>query len=252
MISRQHWNTSFSAEAIPPWRCPTCSNGVVRQSADAWRSTQTKASRDGWELDHWEPDWTKERITAMLECGSCGEAVAMVATGFMVEADHFDPDYHGPQFIPRFWPLFFDPPLPIFQAPASSPSSVTKCLTSSFSAYWAMPNAAGNEVRKAIEFLLDEHQIPRTIPVPGKGKPRTDLHARIEEFGKQQPDAAQFLLAVKLLGNSGSHGHELTHDDVLDAYTILERVLVTLYDPTNTPEHLAKTINQSKKPIGPR
>ena len=41
------------------------------------------------------------------------------------------------------------------------------------------------------------------------------------EFKKVNADIAELLVAVKWLGNDGSHyGHGLTHDDLLKAYEV--------------------------------
>lgn len=58
---------------------------------------------------------------------------------------------------------------------------------------------------------------------------RIALHDRIEMFRVTNPDAAELLSAVKLLGNVGSHGDELAKGDLLDAYEVIEHVIDTLY-----------------------
>lgn len=46
----------------------------------------------------------------------------------------------------------------------------------------------------------------------------------------KDPENAEMPLTVKWLGNSGSHAGELTRDDVLDAFDLIDLVLVNLYD----------------------
>ena len=59
--------------------------------------------------------------------------------------------------------------------------------------------------------------------------PSQFLDKRIKEFEKTHVDIADKLLATKIIGNSGSHVAEISKDDVIDAYEILEYVLEELF-----------------------
>ena len=63
-------------------------------------------------------------------------------------------------------------------------------------------------------------------------------------------DLSDRLLAIKWLGNFGSHGSEkITIDDVLDAYEIMEDVLHEVYpDRGRNVSKLTKEINRKKGP----
>ena len=74
------------------------------------------------------------------------------------------------------------------------------------------------------------------------------LHARIIEYRKKNQQLADLLLAVKWIGNSGSHDSKITKDDTLDAYRILEYVLTKLYSNNETELiKMATQINKMKK-----
>ena len=79
-----------------------------------------------------------------------------------------------------------------------------------------------------------------------------DLHTRITDFKNQNSDAADLLLAVKWLGNSGSHADvaTLTRDDMLDGMELLERALHLVYD--DTAKRLAKLARDINRRRGPR
>ena len=70
----------------------------------------------------------------------------------------------------------------------------------------------------------------------GGGKIRdVSLHNRIENFRSAKPqyaDAAGLLLAVKWIGNVGSHDDRLQISDVLDGIEILDYTLALVYDDT--------------------
>ncbi len=56
------------------------------------------------------------------------------------------------------------------------------------------------------------------------------LHARIERFAKKQAEVGANLLAIKWLGNSGSHSTDLTANDMLDAFELLAHALEEIYE----------------------
>jgi hypothetical protein len=75
------------------------------------------------------------------------------------------------------------------------------------------------------------------------------LHKRIEIYEKTNPEVSSFLLAIKWIGNAGSHFSDVKNDDVLDAYELLEFSLDQLF--TDKKDNLIKMrdeINQTKKP----
>ncbi len=78
------------------------------------------------------------------------------------------------------------------------------------------------------------------------------LHKRIERFKIKNPEQAESLMAIKWIGNSGSHtSTSLTKDDILDSFEILEYVTTKLYETdTKRITQLTKQINKKKKPIG--
>lgn len=77
------------------------------------------------------------------------------------------------------------------------------------------------------------------------------LHARIELFGKINPELKPFLLAAKWIGNAGSHPNEITKENVLDGYSLIEHAIYELYTKGKRIKMLKRTataINKSKKP----
>lgn len=85
------------------------------------------------------------------------------------------------------------------------------------------PNAAANKIRIAIEYLLSN--IHAT-----EGK---KLHSRIEAAYKDKKistNLRDLLLAIKWLGNDGSHANiTLSTDDILFAYSMIEKAFEEIY-----------------------
>jgi hypothetical protein len=93
----------------------------------------------------------------------------------------------------------------------------------------------------AIETLMDVLAIlPNTT---------TTLHKKIEAFRQIKPEVGDHLLAIKWIGNSGSHAAILTKKDLLDAYELMEFSLQQLYrDRERRLNRLSQEINLQKGP----
>jgi hypothetical protein len=147
------------------------------------------------------------------------------------------------------YPTFVDPPLHFFSLPKRCPPAVSVELTACFRLVWMDVNAAANRVRAAVERLMDHLKIPTKRKNKNGKFDRLSLHKRIEEFRKKEPVLGDALLAVKWLGNSGSHGNELRREDLFDAFKILDHVLdVVLVQRGRAVAKLAREINKRKGP----
>jgi hypothetical protein len=125
----------------------------------------------------------------------------------------------------------------IFDIPAKCPKEVSEELRAGFSLFFSDRGATANRVRIALERLMDHLKIP-----PGK------LHDRLDIFSKQNP-IGENLMAVKWLGNTGSHEGKVSRDDLLDGFQILEHALAEIIEmrSANAAE-LARKLTQKHKP----
>jgi hypothetical protein len=201
--------------------------------------------------DHeaWEPEWIEGRFICMLDC-SCGEHIAVVGRqgveqGFTGPPDDPEVDYYEFQE-----PLYFEPPLQLIEIHRQVPAHVAENLRQSFRLFWTDADAASNRIRQALEGLLDFYGVKRTVINKKRKRVELKLHARIEMFGRSGEPLSDHLMAVKWLGNAGSHPSTVvTRDDIFDAYEIMEFVLREKFDPLRERVgRLTKAINKSKKP----
>ncbi|MFD5901035.1 DUF4145 domain-containing protein [Streptomyces microflavus] len=135
-------------------------------------------------------------------------------------------------YVQNLAPQFFMPELPLMQSFGGCPQQVQERIEAASPILWVDPSSAANRLRSAIEALMDHEGIPRRWSTNGK-KYDINLHKRIERFKKEKKDfakVADLLLAVKWIGNVGSHGSVIRIHDVLDAIEILDRVIQQLYD----------------------
>jgi Domain of unknown function (DUF4145) len=100
--------------------------------------------------------------------------------------------------------------------------------------------SCANRLRGSVEALLTDKKVARTT-VNKKGKrERLSLHARLEKFKQKDPSSAEYLFAIKWLGNAGSHANldELSRDELLDGFDLFELVMERVY--VRREEHLKK------------
>lgn len=79
---------------------------------------------------------------------------------------------------------------------------------------------------------------------------RLSLHQRIEIFRQRQPGLGKHLLALKRLGNIGSHPGDLRRDDLFDGFDIFSHVFDELV--TERTQRVAQLADQIAKRKGPR
>jgi hypothetical protein len=136
-------------------------------------------------------------------------------------------DEHGTTWEERFRPKFAWPMPSVFSIADDCPRRVAVEIRASFGSLWSDQPAAASRLRVALEYLLDEIGIRRRRRVT-KGFETLSLHQRIELLSKAQPEVAANLMAIKCLGNTGSHESSVALDDLLKAYEIMEHALDTL------------------------
>lgn len=236
--------------------CPTCGKGTLRIVDGSFVSAELKSSRDEHSHEAWDPEWIRYVYSCSLDCSNvkCKERVVSAGTGhvdsYAVVDDAGDVDLEYADF---FRPQFFEPPLVIIPIPQACPDSVRTPLVESFRLFFCSPSAASNSIRVTVESLLTELHVKR-YDVRGGRRVFLSLHHRISLLPSKYSDLKDMLLAIKWLGNAGSHETgAVTLDDVMDAYELIAHVLEELYmTKTKALKAMAKRINKKKGPGKPR
>lgn len=251
-VNRDHWKGPFIA--FPPWICPSCKAGSLFLDKKTLHCESTHASRAAQGTDEWEPDWIEERFVGLLRCQNqgCRDIVAIGGRTRFEENHDYD---EGPQFIQAFEPQFIYPPPHVFQISKKCPSSVADEIRSAFGLLWSDTKSCANRLRSAAEILLTDRKVPTRRLNKNKKYVRIDLHARIEMFKKKDSNSAEYLLAIKWLGNIGSHTSldNLEVDDLLNGFDLFEHVIQHIYEKhEQNLNKIAKSITARKgKPVKP-
>lgn len=249
-INRKFWESSFQQGNLPKWICPTCSEGTLMAKNNEVILLEDASTLKSKDHDFFEIDWIKGPFYGILNCNNseCKEVVTVVGSHqFEVEPDLDDPyDYSHVQVIS---PLFFYPTISLFKINENVSQEIREIVYESFSLYWSDVSSCANKIRMAIEKIMDDQKIKKSYIFKGKRK-LLSLHSRIEHFKDLKPKEGELLMALKWIGNFGSHSNDnLTREDILDAFDILDYVTNKLYEKDSKRIlRLGKRINKLKGP----
>jgi len=228
-MKRQLWIGTLTKHYAPPWPCPACAKGILAMVPKSLVFKETERSKRNSSQEDWYPELTDYAFTAWLKCGqsSCGQEVVISGNGGLEPADDGE---GGMTWSDYFAPRYCYPMPDIIEMPQKCPKEVKIELRGAFALFWADPGAAAGRLRVALERLMDNLGVQKRRK--GKNGKVLDLslHQRIELFQRRQPAAGTQLMALKWLGNAGSHEGAVSRKDLLDALEILEHSLAELID----------------------
>jgi len=252
-MDRQLYKIPFSDGNFPDWVCPTCQKGVLELKKGTFTKDSSAMSKRDQDHPAWDPDWLSFVYSCFLICSnkSCKEAVSSCGTGFVdlyVELnEHGVPDQEWGSF---YTPSFFQPHLVFFNITENTPQNVVDEIHRSFSLFFCDPPSSSNHIRISLEHLLTHLKVSKTVTTKDDKIRILNLHARIEKMPREYKNLKDLLLAMKWLGNAGSHAEKtITVDDVMDSYEIMEVVLNEIFEKKMArAKKIAKKINKKKGP----
>ena len=165
-------------------------------------------------------------FSCLMQCGNCQQTVAVAGASALERVNPRLDEYE-----PIYYPKFFSPAPDLFRIPPNCPEPLVEHVRAAFYLYWCDRAACLNRLRAMIELLLDEMEINRE-----ENGQWLSPHKRIGLLQERHPGLRQLcdrLMAVKWLGNAGSHLGIITHDDIFDAFDIVEAVLHELFDKSD-------------------
>ncbi|WNG49090.1 DUF4145 domain-containing protein [Archangium minus] len=221
-FNRDLWLATFTSYSTPPWPCPVCAAGTLALEKDTLltrESFESKKDREPYP-EIWDYDWTYGHFTALFQCTHADCLSSVTACGdYRVTRE--DDEEVGERYDYVCTPTHFNPAPPMLRLPRGCTDAIANELTLAWGLYWSDPGASVNHIRTSLERLMDYLAIP----------PLSKLHHRIEAYRHKEPELGEHLMAIKWLGNSGSHGDDgLTKEDVLDALPLLEHVLGEVFE----------------------
>lgn len=230
-IDRKLWIPPFW-NGLPALPCCACRIGFLSIVADSIKEMETGPSEDAHSHDAFEVEWMDVRFTAFYRCTNpkCRHVVAVAGkVGYESGHEELPNGDWVPCADPRYTPLAFAESPPVIRVCEQCPEVVSAHLERSFGLYWIDRRSCATAIRSAVECLLDERSVPRQIErQPGKPA-RIPLHDRILRFQETDLESGKLLLAIKVIGNVGTHQDDITVDDLLTGYEILDHVIDLVY-----------------------
>lgn len=252
-MNRTLFSLDFTETNVPKWPCPKCVAGHLTLLPDSLVLRETHESEKERDHEAWDPGWIRYVFSCLFICSdqTCQEVISCCGEGKVAYSASFD-EYNGldESLINWFTPKYFYPPLVMMDIPKDCPTEVRSHLVESFALFYADPGAALNSARAVLEAVLTNLGIKRFKLEKGKRR-LVNLHQRIELLPAKLDDIKDLLIAIKWLGNAGSHdGVVPTSGDVRNAYDLIEYALSEIYDANgNKLKKLAKKVNMKKGPL---
>jgi hypothetical protein len=253
------WLSNDFSNRIPKhWKCPTCQYGALSILNSKFQLEETRESKNT--KTRYSPVYADYVFSGILQCSntSCHEVIAVngVACDRDYEKQVGEHEYETVDYV-SFTPRHFTPALHLFEIPKACPNDVKSEIIKAFGHFFNDSAACANRIRVAIERILNDQKVQKTV-INKKGKRSPlNLHSRIDLFKKGDPNFIKIharLLALKWIGNDGSHvGEELQQNDLLAAFELLEDVLESLYgDREERLSRIAKDVNKRKGIVSKR
>ncbi len=237
-------------EQWPELQCPRCRRSVLEpniQSSESISSIEARLGDAVWD------GWTEGHFFGTLSCARtpCGNKYVVAGNWSsrspdLPEQDDFLDDPHLAGSSVRH----ILPPLPVMPFPDKTPDDVRILVQSASSVLLSDTSAAANRMRSAVESLLDARKVRRLPPGRRGAKYRLSTDRRIKEFSVENNEVADLLMAIKWIGNAGSHeSRPLSLSVVLDGIELFAHAIHLLYD--DTPQALQRRAARINRRRGP-
>lgn len=242
---------NFKENNFPQFLCPSCKEGRL-----FLRKNELKISIDPFfEYMDWDFNFPF-LFSAHLQCSNSDCKSFFIASGDGETESYigFDEEEGVERFFSNYLlniKLIY-PSIEVFSINEEYPKEIIKLIKDSFSLFWLDQSSSGNKIRKVLEILLDKLGINRKGINKKNKEYDINLNERIVCLGKKRgyKRLSELLIALKLLGNTGSHDEVLNREDLLDAYEILEHILEEIYikkQRKNKLKELTNNINNKYK-----
>ena len=257
--SYKNFLKSFHREDNVPFNCPECNKPTLSLDETSWlQKEQISSVLERKQNDYYEVEWVKYTYTGTLKClnPKCGEIVITSGSGSVVEeyTDYcLDEDgYPGPcerEYRDIFFPKYFYPTLSFFTIPKGTPEDIKSAIVEAFSITPNSPSAAANKIRVVVEMLATEFGVPSKktngsfISLDHRIKNITYPENKLYEH-------KPLMLAIKYIGNAGSHEEDNVNlDELFDSFQIIEELLKRLFSEKNIVDDVVEIINTTKAPL---
>lgn len=227
-MKRSLWTEPITEQISPAWPCPACASGTLAVVPNSLIEKETIESKQLYEV-LCEPESITSTFSVWLKChyGNCGEEAVVVGVGKIImfgtlnPVDELNEGQPFKNYKKIYQPRFCWPMPDMFELPEKCPDKVKSELRAAFRLFWSDQAASAGRLRVSLERLIDHYHVPKHLK----------LHDRIVNFSEMDSEVREKLMALKWLGNAGSHrSKSISYDDLLDGFEILEFLIAELFD----------------------
>lgn len=217
-------NKKYALEHLPDWKCPSCNAGILRKvQGDDFRVLPNASTQSIVNEPFFDYEYDIGVFSGRLLCGQCLENVFV--SGISTTDIEYD-EQTGTEYYGVVEPQFFVPALRLIDVDERVPMRIHQLVEAACAVFWCSGESCINRLRCVTEEILTFLQISAVTDTGGF----ISLHHRIEKIGDEFKPVREALMAAKHMGNDASHGSfEVTREEVLDAFEVLEYCLAELF-----------------------
>lgn len=242
----------MSLEQLEDLLCPNCLKWKLQHKSKNWIEEDdfyaygTSQIFEDESLQQWKFCW-------MLKCNNKKCMLSTLLAGewkVKEEIKEFLDDESGEHVL---WSRLFNifnikyshPSIHLIKIPESTPKLLTEIILESFTLFWIDTSSCWNKIRCVVERILDFNKVKKIT----KDRKKITLHCRIRDhLPPKLQKIWEKLLALKWIGNEGSHSDKISRENLEDAYKILEHILIKLFDTEE--EEISIKVNKINKKKG--
>ena len=231
--------------------CSFCKTGEIIFESNKIKVFETVESNKNFiqKPRGWNVYWIDRYYTGIMNCDNKNCLETYIISG-VVEVKNSTKLLEKGKLIEYYKLKYIYPIFHLFEIPEDTPYDIEMAVEQVFSLYWIDESACANAIRKCVELIMDDKKIPKSTKDKKGIRRKKMLHQRIEDFRLKYSEIAEYLMAVKWIGNAGSHSGEVYYEQIEDGLKLLEYSLKRLYDISHL--DLAKKvriINKRRKPL---
>jgi hypothetical protein len=240
MIPEDNLLNYFNKSNMPSWPCPICKGGTIN-ILDVSLSIKEHERK----IYYYNIINKKYRYSCLYECSNkkCEATVFSIGVGYGI-GDQEDLS----KVILK--PTYFDPPIRIISTTESCPENVDAYIIRSSKTFFMNNELTANSLRVVIENILSNIKVPTVKILKNGRKSRLSLAERINLLAKNYTFLSGHFDAIRLVGNSGSHGNYLTKNEIIMAYRIIEDLINEIYEEKS--KKLASSIDLLRNKRSPK